>query len=114
MEQVKKLESKFKVGDTVYYYDFIFEPVIKKDEILRIEYDNYDNAIHYYFKNPNAAYGEEALYLTFEECKAGTISHYETLLRIYQSRMDEDQYIEWGIKNCNYRLEELKGQEEAL
>ena len=114
MEQVKKLESKFKVGDTVYYYDFIFESVIKKDEIVRIEYDNRSNVIYYYFKNPNAAYGEETLYKTFEECKACTISYYESLLRSFQSRPVKDQCTELGIKNCNYRLENIKAQEEAL
>lgn len=68
MEQVKKLEPKFKVGDTVYYYDYLLD-VIDKDEIVKIEYAN--DIAYYYFKNTCTGfiYNEDELYKTFEECK---------------------------------------------
>lgn len=102
MEQVKKLEPKFKVGDIVYYYNY-GSGEIKKDKIVKIEY-----GCDFYLKNKFypfilIPYTEDQLFKTFEECKADRISCYE--------RLSEDPDIGEIAKE---RLEKLKGQVEAL
>ena len=108
-------EPKFKVGDTVYYYDYNHLDVIKKDEIVRIEYDNNIDMFHYYFKNTykDNDYYENEIHLTFEECKSYHISFYETLLRGFQSRMDKDKPDSSFVKSYKERLEKIKEQVEV-
>lgn len=104
-------EPKFKVGDMVYFYDCFLEDVIKKDEVERIEY--VDDTFWYHLKNQQFCHRKKELFETFEECKAGFISYYESLLRSYQSRPVKDQYTEWSIKNCKDCIEKIKEQEEV-
>lgn len=104
MEQVKKLESKFKVGDTVYYYSRK-DSKVKKDEVSRITYDNNIDLFCYYLKNPDLIYKEDELYETFEECKEDCISHFEYLL-------NNPFYL--NKTKAKKMLENIKVQEEVL
>lgn len=104
-------KPKFKVGDTVYYYDCFLEDVIKKDEVERIEY--VDDTFWYHLKNQQFCHREKELFKTFEECKADCISRYEAMILNLQIA-SKYQSIMMILETHKKMLEKIKGQVEAL
>lgn len=104
-------KPKFKVGDTVYYYDCFLEDVIKKDEVERIEY--VDDTFWYHLKNQQFCHRKKELFKTFEECKADCISRYEAMILNLQIA-SKYQSIMMILETHKKMLEKIKGQVEAL
>ena len=116
MEQIKKLEPKFKVGDIVYYYDVLYQKIRQAEVIEIVEIEDEDIVIsefnNFYslkakdtLRKINGYYTKKELFETFEECKADRISRYERLL-------SNPFYLPKEI--AEERLKKIKGQVEAL
>lgn len=103
-------EPKFKVGEKVYFYDYAWEKKIIKDEIVKIECDEY--SFWYRLKNHNFLSLGKNLFKTFEECKADCISRYEAMILNLQIA-SKYQSIMMILETHKKMLEKIKGQEEV-
>ena len=139
MEQVKKLEPKFKVGDIVYYYNFGTNE-IKKDEVARTEWDNntfyyslkklyhfyilaefarteWDNNTFYYSLKklyPFYILAEYQLFEAFDECKNHLLKILDHTMETLTFFSDSIDSIDASKSSLEHLYKKIKGQVEAL
>lgn len=113
MEQVKKLEPKFKVGDIVYYYNFGTNE-IKKDEVARTEWDN--NTFYYSLKKLYHFYilAEYQLFEAFDECKNHLLKILDHTMETLTFFSDSIDSIDASKSSLEHLYKKIKGQVEAL